>query len=524
MNLVELLKEQCRLRPEAPAIIDRNGKKARITTFAQLNRLSQQVGRVLVQAGVGPGDAVLIFQPMSTELYAALLGVIGIGGIAMFLDPSAGLAHIEACCTTMPPKALIAQEKAHLLRLRSAALRRIPNKICIGWPVPGAMSWSRIAECEPLRELFPVENQVPALITFTSGSTGQPKAAVRTHEFLLAQHRVLERCIELVPGEVDLATLPIFVLANLASGVTTVIPNADLRQVGEVDAEPVLRQITEHRVTRCAASPAFFQRLLAGVSRSPEALGSLRKVYIGGAPVFPKVLRSLAAAASDAQIHSVYGSTEAEPIAHIAAHEITPEDESAMLEGRGLIAGQPVPDIRLLIIQDRWGTPIEDMDRTEFADLCLAPGQVGEIVVSGDHVLPGYLHGIGDQETKFRVEGRAWHRTGDAGWLDEKRRLWLMGRCSAKLQHDGRTLWPFAVECAAQEQPGIHRAALVEHNGRCLLAVEPEPSGQPVDMERLKATLSWAKLDAVVVLKQLPVDPRHNAKIAYKELHALLDH
>ena len=74
-----------------------------------------------------------------------------------------------------------------------------------------------------------------ALITFTSGSTGAAKAAVRTHGFLLAQHAVLARDLELQAGEVDLTTLPIFVLANLASGVCSVIPDVDMRAPADAD-------------------------------------------------------------------------------------------------------------------------------------------------------------------------------------------------------------------------------------------------------------------------------------------------
>src|SRR6185503_8477337 len=99
---------------------------------------------------------------------------------------------------------------------------------------------------------------------------------------------------------------------------------------------------------------------------------------------------------------------------------------------------------------------------------CLESGEVGEIVVSGAHVLSGYLQGRGDEETKFRVDDAIWHRTGDAGWLDAQGRLWLLGRCAARIADERGTLWPFAVECAAQQNAAIRRAALVSDEGQRL--------------------------------------------------------
>ena len=149
---------------------------------------------------------MLVFQSMSAELYLALLALFRLGITAMFLDPSAGRDHIERCCAIRRPAALIACPKAHLLRLVSPALRRIPRQFSFGSFIPGAIPWSRSADLQPHLPIMPCEADTPALITFTSGSTGQPKAAVRSHGFLLEQHRVLERAIHLTPGAIDLTT------------------------------------------------------------------------------------------------------------------------------------------------------------------------------------------------------------------------------------------------------------------------------------------------------------------------------
>lgn len=517
MNLADVLIRQGREMASRPAIIERSGT----TSFAGLSEASARAAAMLQADGIRAGDPVLIFQPMSAELYIALTALFRLGAVAMFLDPSSGRRHMDACCQLMPPKALIAMDKAHLLRLTTASLRRIPLKYSIGWPVPGARRWTRRRQFEPLQQVQPVDSAAPALITFTSGSTGKPKAAVRTHGFLLSQHEVLARSIDLIPGEVDLSTLPIFTLANLASGVTSVIPDADLRRPGFIDTAPVLRQIQAHSVTRCAASPAFFERLLAADDGS---LSRMRKLHTGGAPVFPRLLDALQKAAPEAKVEAVYGSTEAEPIAHAAAQQLTLDDRRAMSQGGGLLTGTAVPEIDLRIIAAQWGQPIAPLTLEGLAAITLPPGEVGEIVVSGPHVLPGYLHGHGDEETKFRVDGLVWHRTGDAGSLDKEGRLWLMGRCIARVQDSRGILWPFAVECAAMEERSVRRAALIAQEERRILVLETTPgTAQEQLRSALQQRLGWACLDQIHFVDRLPVDARHNAKIDYPALRRILE-
>jgi acyl-CoA synthetase (AMP-forming)/AMP-acid ligase II len=459
---------------------------------------------------------------MSAELYVVLLGVFRLGAVAMFLDPSAGREHIEQCCALQPPRALIASPKAHLLSLVSGALRRVPHKMVIGQWLPGTIPLSRAWHHEALVSDEPCNADTPALLTFTSGSTGQPKAAVRTHGFLLTQHRILEKHLQLVPGEVDLTTLPIFLLANLASGVTSVIPDADLWRPGSIAPALVLDQIRRLAVTRSAASPAFFERLLRG-DGATDALAGLRKVYIGGAPVFPRLLRRLQQAAPQARTEAVYGSTEAEPIAHIAARDITDADQAAMLRGRGLLVGPAVPEIRLAVLCDQWGAPLGVLNDSEFAALRQPVDAAGEIVVTGEHVLKGYLNGRGNEETKFKVADTIWHRTGDAGSIDARGRLWLLGRCSARISDEHSALYPFSVECVAQEQAGIRRAAFIAVHRKRVLAIELDGhlAGNPE--ASLRESLAWAHLADIRVFLSLPVDRRHKAKIDYPALRRLLE-
>lgn len=522
MNICEILSQQARNNPQAVAIIDSDCKQTRHITWAELEAASARLATLLQAEGLQAGDTILVFYPMSAQLYITLLAIFRLGAIAMFLDPSAGRDYFERCCQLHPPQALIASPKAHLLRLVSPALRRIPHKFVIGGWLPGAVSVRQAEALTASAENAPANYETPALITFTSGSTGQPKAALRTHGFLLAQHGVLQHSLALTAGQMDLTTLPVFVLANLASGVTSLIPNADLRFPGAIDAAPLVAQIRRYQPHSTVASPALLERIADYCLRHRLVLDSFQKIFTGGAPVFPRLLDKLQAIAPQAKVIAVYGSTEAEPIAEIAHCDIAATERSEMLTGAGLLAGCPVPEIQLRILRDQWGTPIQPLSQTQFEALTLPPAKAGEIVVSGAHVLPGYLHGLGDEETKFRVEGTIWHRTGDAGYLDAQGRLWLLGRCAAKVMAGGLTTYPFAVECAAVNHPRVRRAAFLQHQSKRWLIVEPVASRQPIEWPELKKELQWAAIDAFQCVERIPVDKRHNAKVDYPALHNYL--
>lgn len=512
-----MLARQAAERPDAAAIVEGAPGRERTTTFAALAQRSARIAAALAAAGVRAGDAVLVFVPMSATLYAVLLGLLRIGAVATIVDPSAGPRHIGRCCRRARPRAFVAVPKAHLLRFLVPELRAVPDKFTTcGW-VPGA---ARVEPggAAPATPIAPLAADAPALLTFTSGSTGEPKAVMRSHGFLVEQHRVLARALEDRPGERDLATLPVFLLANLASGITSVIPHADLRRPGRIDPAPVLAQIAHQRVERMAASPAFVERLVEHCEAASSALAGVKRVYVGGAPVFPGFVRRAQAVLPDGELVAVYGSTEAEPIAHVGAREIGEADYAAMLAGRGLLAGAPVPEIDARVIPDRWGAPIGPFTRAAFDAERAAPDAPGEIVVSGPHVVPGYLDGLGDAETKFAVDGARWHRTGDLGYFDARGRLWLLGRCAGKVRDARGTLYPFAVECAALGVPGVRRAALAASADKRLLLVEPLPHGPAPDAEAVRARLAWAALDRVVLVAAIPMDARHNAKVDYAAL------
>jgi acyl-CoA synthetase (AMP-forming)/AMP-acid ligase II len=523
MNISEILQRQAEQFPDEIAIVDRVGRRIRQTTFGEFDQAIGRMATLLRGSGLKAGDTALLFHPMSAELYTALAAILRGGMTAMFVDPSAGRQYIDRCCELLPPQALIASSKAHLLRLLSPALRRIPIKWSVGGRVPFTRCIDQFTECSDDRNIHSCTSETPALASFTSGSTGQPKAAVRTHGFLLAQHRAVEESFSLAPGEIELVTMPIFVLANLASRVTSVIADADLRRPAEIVPEPVVRQIQGHQVNRITASPAFFERIVDCCEQKGFDLGSLRKIFTGGGPVPPRLLDRLRVLAPQAEITVVYGSTEAEPISTVTTREMDSQDTAAVSSGQGLLVGKPVASLDVRIMRDSWGHSIGPLSADEFIRRCQQPGQPGEIVVSGTHVLEGYLNGQSEEETKFRVDETPWHRTGDAGYFDKRGRLWLLGRCAARVDDGHGALYPLGVEQAAMRHPCIGQAAMVSHRGQRVLAVTLRDPGAQPDFASLLKSLSFANVDSIRILKRLPVDQRHQSKIDYPSLHQLLE-
>lgn len=490
MNIAEILARQAELRPNQAALWDVHNGQDRRTSFAELFDDSRRVAAWFREHNIAPGDSVLLLHPMSRELYAALIGTFLCGASAMVVDPSAGWAATRRCLRLRPAKAIVGSAKVQALALLIPELWRGVQRLSVG-----GSSWRQALQQAPL-PIHPVAPTAEALITFTSGSTGTPKAAVRTHGFLLAQNSALQASLHPSPDKIELTTLPIFVLANLAAGMTSVIPAADLRKVGEVDPAPLLAQIQRLEVTRAVASPAFFSRLAKAIQQ-PSPL--LKEIFTGGGPVFPLDLQRIAQAFPQARCTAVYGSSEAEPIAEIALDQMSPEDLSPASARRGLLTGHPIPSIQLRIVD-----PKDPLTQT----------QNGEILVTGAHVLEGYWRGQGDAENKIRIEGQIWHRTGDLGLLDPEGRLWLQGRLTARITDSKGTLDPFPVECAAKASPQVERAALVAVHGRRTLVIEGDPSG-------LKENLAWAQLDSIVTMK-IPLDKRHQAKVDYAALRKRL--
>ena len=467
------------------AIIDASGARV---TFSALRAEVAELAGGLREAGIKPGDRVVLLVPMSIDLYRTLLALFYLGATATLVDPA---ADVQSILSRYPVDAFIGVPKAHLLRLKFAALRGLKLYVSTGFTPLPHRRLSRLRGA-----VGPVGPDThPALLTFTSGTTGLPKAIARSHAFLRSQHRVLAQHMRFGPGDVDMPTLPVFLLHSLASGATCVIADADLSRVGSIDARPVVRQLMEHGVTSMSGSPALFRQLVDHLRASGTTLPALRHIYTGGARVPAGLVDDLASAIPHASIDVVYGSTEAEPIAVLDAKE----NREALIQtaARGALVGRPVEAIALRVVPQQPG------DR------------FGELWVSGPHVNGHYLDNpAAEAEHKVYEDGCIWHRTGDVGCIDAEGQLWLVGRVGESIEG----LWPLSVEGVAESLPWVVKAALVAHRGVATLAVElarDAPSSWADDLQALTEA-------EPVQVGAIPTDKRHNAKVDRIALAAML--
>ncbi len=536
MNIPFKLKEKSEINGQRLALIENKFGIEHSVTFAELDKSSDELALYFKKQGLKYNDTALVLHSMCIELYNIIFALFKLGVKAMLVDPSSGLPFMETCFEIERPHALITSSRGSLLPFVSGGVQDIPMKFRTGMGLFGfkpiyllSIKVRNILDGDASQnkiDLDAVQGELPALITFTSGSTGRPKGIIRTHDFLLHQHKALEESLSLKEGAVEMTALPIFVLANLASGMTSIIPNINLRKPGKADGARLLQQIGQYKTERIVAPPALLERLSDYCIKHKCTANSLLKIFTGGGPVFPKLMRRLKSIAPHADIIAVYGSTEAEPIAHIALSQINEDDFEQIKSGAGLLAGLPETQVQLHIVKPLITTEkLQHFSLAEFDAMKQASNVPGEIVVTGGHVIKGYVRGQGDSQAKFKVDNQVWHRTGDAGYLDNKGRLWLLGRESAKIVDTEGVLYPFQAEGAASEHISVKRAACVSNKGKRTLVIQLHDTfyrRQRAEVQEiiaiLKHNLQSLKIAEIHIHNRIPVDRRHNSKVDYAAL------
>ncbi|HEV2740236.1 MAG TPA: AMP-binding protein [Candidatus Elarobacter sp.] len=516
MNVVEILRARAAAHPQRIALIDAAAQ--RTLTYAELDEASTHVAASVRGRGLRAGETVLLLHPVGIELYAALIGLLRAGLIPAIPPPGATRASLRHCARTHAPRAVLVGGIGWLALAAVPSLRhavRLSTTLA-----PLAHDVLHDAALDANGAVEPCGDAAPAMLTFTSGSTGAPKALVRTHGVAHTQVNALSDALGL-DGATSLCTMPMVLLAELAAGATCVLSGVDLRHPGRADAAALAAVLRDYGVARIVASPALLGNLALALRRAHATLPALRLIASGGAPVMPPLARALRAVAPNARLLAVYGSTEAEPIALLDAADVAPSDHAAMRAGAGLLAGVPCAPGSVAIVPARRGAvfgPFPHDDDVERRTL--GAGEAGEIVVSGPHVVPHYTDAAADATTKIRAGARTWHRTGDLGYYDARGRLWLVGRAAATIDDAHGTLEPLRVECALAYVPGVARSAVAGADGVRVLVVEPL-AGHPLDERAVRDALEFARIDRIIVAP-VPVDPRHDAKVDYAALERIV--
>lgn len=525
VNVVTHLSERALKHPTRPALVEGLPGDERMVTYGELWDQVGRIGGSLARLGLRRGDRAIVMIPMSLELYAVLLGVLKIGAVAVFVDPWISLRRIAQFAAFPEPTAFIGVAKSHWLRLFEAKLRRLPITVTTGrrcFCIPARQTLSELLKGAHDPAIAETTADETALITFTSGSSGLPKGADRTHGLLLAQHEALQTEFVYQDSDIDMPMFPIFALNNLAAGRTSIVPKIDFRNVRGVDGSQLIAQIKKHGVTTATASPPFFDRLAEAWPNESSPPAALRRILTGGAPVNDEQLRIWRATWPDTEIQVVYGSTEAEPVAHLTAEERAATIAANHEPAPGYLIGTPTASLRTRLIRIVKG-PVR-LDDRGWSAWDVPRGEVGELIVSGAHVCRGYFRrdSKSDENKIHEPNGTIWHRMGDTAYADEAGRLWLVGRVHSTIERAGRQHHAQRIERIARDSDarlkqvaavGLPDPILGE---RIVLVARPT-----IEEAAFRARLAVANElvdDILVTVKALPVDPRHNSKIDYPVL------
>ena len=185
---------------------------------------------------------------MSLELYISLFAIWSIGAIPCFMD--AGFIQNGMKKNEFDDiSAIIGNTKYILYSNINSNLRKLKTKINV----------NSIEKLTKSKELiaYGTENEFPGILTYTSGTTGKPKIASRTHEFLNIQGEILFQNIDYENEDIELSTMPIFTLSNINAGITTVIADGNFSNLAKSNPAKIVTQILKYNVNRIMAAPGI---------------------------------------------------------------------------------------------------------------------------------------------------------------------------------------------------------------------------------------------------------------------------
>ncbi len=477
-------------------------------SFAEHAAAAGALAAALAQRyGVGKGDRVAILAANTPEWVvtfwaAQCLGAIAVGYNAWWAprEIAYGLEHTA-------PKVVVADAKRAALLGDSGFGGPV---LTMEREVPALIEAHRGAEPRT-----PVAEDDPAVVLYTSGTSGRPKGVLHSHRNLLAvtdYHRFTDAMVAEMRGQECiepsdkrfLLTSPLFHIASLHNLVVPRLATgaAVVMHQGSFEVERVLRLIERERVSNWGAVPTMAARILehdlSGFDLSSLAAFSLNAAP--SSPAFHQRLRERLPVAEVALTTS-YGLTESGTAATVA----TPAELAAYPE----TVGRPILGVELEI-RDPAGRAVPD-------------GEEGEICVRSPYVMLGYWHD--ETATAAAIDEQRWLRTGDFGVLAEGR-LHLSGRRGDLILRGGENVYPVEIENALDEHPAVVESAVLgvphEDLGQEVAAVVVVAETDAVTREQLRAfvaeRLAYFKVPSRWVITTEPLPRNATGKVVRREI------
>ncbi|MDM7944107.1 MAG: acetate--CoA ligase [Hydrogenophaga sp.] len=421
-------------------------------TYAELSRLSNRFANVLKDLQVDAGDHLFLLCPRLPELYVAMLGALKHQCVVTPLFPAFGPEPIATRLTLGHGRVLVTTSSLYRRKVQALreSLPELQHVLLItdddAPPPPGTQDLRALLDAaSPTYQTRPTDAQSPALLHFTSGTTGKPKGAVHVHEAIVAHVATARMALDLQDDDVYWCTADpgwvtgtsYGILAPLALGVTLIVDEA------EFDAERWYTILEQQRVSVWYTAPTAVRMMMRSGSTAARShrFPCLRFIASVGEPLNPQAVR-WGLEAFGLPIHDNWWQTETGGImiANYLSMDIRPGS-----------MGKPLPGITAGIVERS-----DDGSVREITE----PGTEGELALrrGWPSMFRAYL---GEEERYRRCFAGDWYLTGDRAWRDADGYYWFVGRNDDMIKSAGHLIGPFEVESALMEHPAVLEAGVI---------------------------------------------------------------
>ncbi|MBM4328279.1 MAG: long-chain fatty acid--CoA ligase [Deltaproteobacteria bacterium] len=435
-------------------------------SYGKLDRLSDALAAAFRDFGLNPGDRIIVDLQNVPQFLIAVYAAWKIGLIVVPLNPMYKERELSYFCNDSGARLFVTHDEtaANLdpSSLKRAQVERIITTSALDFipadspppqtlegvkrlSVEGCLDFAEILSRYEGERVDLVEDSPDriAYLTYTSGTTGQPKGAMNTHGSIAFSARVYRAMMRIDTSDVVLGVAPLFhVTGEVAHGAIAALAGIPVVLFYRFDPAEALRLIERWKVTMTVASITVYIALMNHADITKRDLSGFVKAYSGGAPVSSAMVDRFKEL-TGLMLHNVYGMTETNSPSHIVPlGKRAPVDP----ESGALSVGVPVPSSV---------SKIMDLDDGTRA---LAPGEVGEIVNRGPMIVPGYWNK--PDETASAIKD-GWLYSGDVGKMDENGWFFVVDRKKDMIIASGYKVWPRDVEDVLYQHPAVREAAVV---------------------------------------------------------------
>jgi acyl-CoA synthetase (AMP-forming)/AMP-acid ligase II len=476
--------------PAAPAVRDATG----VWTYAEVASWSHAVSAWLRANGVGNGERVVVQLPTTRELVATFFGTSRRGAVFVPLNPAMKQFHLTSVVRNAEPRLLVVAD-GDAESVRAAT----------GLPVHGFTSfWREVSAMRDHRpETTAVRSDAIAVLVYTSGSTAEPKGVIGPHAQVTFASRAVQAELGYRKDDVVFCRFPMSWDYGLYKVLLSTLGRSEIVLAGAESDLVLFKRMREVGATIVPVVPSLAGMIATLASRDDGEPPPVRMVTNTGAALPASTIDKLRTAFPGVRVVRQFGQTECKRVS-----VMPPERDGDLPDS----VGRPLPGTTVRIADANGGS--------------LPTGEIGEIVVAGPHVMPGYWRAPELTARTFRPDpatGELSLHTGDYGRLDEDGYLYFEGRRDDMFKRKGIRMSTLEIEAAAMDIPGVRAAAaLPPTDARDLaLCVEADLSPHEVLRELVKR-LEPQKVPAIChVVEDFPLTA--HGKNAAKDLALLLE-